>query len=177
MRVLSPDFAAPHCKSIYPVLSTCWFLGLIFGSVLALLVDERILLLIQLSAYADVTITGLVTVALIPYLICFLGASTPRPVLLYAAIFLKALTFALVASGVLISFSSSSGPLLVAILLFSDFMILPVFWWSLLQTYQTGSKQRRRNSVIYAIYACLIISIDYFLIMPFWAELTSFQKG
>ncbi len=164
------------CKSWIYFLAIPWVVGLLLGSILFLSVDGVPASLMHSVLFSELSISGLLTVVLLPLLFAAFAVYISQPIVLYLVVFFKAFTFAFILTGYLVTFVPS-GWLICGMLMFSDIVVVPFFWYFLLQIDRCDYCSLRRNSAGYLICAAVIVLFDYCFIMPFWAELISFQKG
>ena len=169
-RLLCLDLTNNVCRKYRIILVIHWLLGLLTGIFLALTADIHFPPL-MLSVFCDrMSIVCFLAAFLLLLLISFFSALLSQRYLLFPLAFVKAFLFAF-AGAMLMNTFSASGWLMQLLLMFSDLLILPIFWWLWLMERSEGMLYA------YAVAAAgivLIVLLDYALITPFLADLIVF---
>lgn len=145
-----------------------WCAGLILGVFFACQADDSTILMMRSAASAPVSISGLLVVFLLPFLLSASAVYLSQPLLLLATAFAKAFSFGFCAYAVDSAFRSA-GWLMCLLLMFSDLCFLPVLMWFWLR-HITGN--RRSADVDLAVCAAIAVCIglfDYCIVSPFLA--------
>ena len=169
-RFLSFHLSPKGCKESGFFLSFSWFAGLISGILLSFLCSNDTLKTFILAASEQPVTIHLLSVLLLPLLFSAAAVYTRNLWFLFLIAFLKAFLFSFTAASVS-SLSSSGGWLIQMLLMFSDSLMLPVFWWywhACLQQY--GRPFMSRTAAVIFI-ASLICITDCFAIAPFLGNL------
>ena len=153
------------------LLLALWFLwGLISGAVLSAAANS-IASLIPAAVIRPGSISGLLTVVALPFLMSFFAAWIQWPWLLYPIAFFKAFLVSFLGLGVLCAYGSA-GWLIRLLLLFSECCTLPLLilcWIRLL----SGQGRRLLPAASAVFTASLIGSFDYCIVSPFLARVLS----
>lgn len=169
-RFLVHDFSAQKRREGRWLLAFGWALGLICGYCLFLHTDDPVLSLMRTAVKCRVSISGLVNVTLIPFLISAMAVSLSRPRLLALVAWGKAFSFAFVSLCTLRAFGGG-GWLAWPLVMFSDICVMPVLWLYWLRHISGGRGFSLRELVPYLLAAGLIGVADHLFISPFLAGL------
>ena len=169
-RFLRLNLSHACCKSLRIALSILWISGLLFGIIFSFSADTILLPAMLSALHGRLSIICFLSALLLPLLITVFSVYISQPCLIFALVFLKAFLFAFVGFGVLNSFDSSAW-LLQCLFMFSDSLILPIFWWLWLQSFSKDQLEFFRNSMFAALGVLLIGCFDYALIAPFLGAL------
>ena len=150
------------CRILLPVV---WCLGLFLGIAFSCCSDTFSSLM-RVALWSDVSIVGLATVILLPYLLTAVAVFISQPILILSVAFCKAFLFAACGSAIALAFGYS-GWLIRMLLQFSDCTGIPVLYllWN-------RCLNRDRMQLIGAFTAALALlfvlgSIDHWVIAPF----------
>lgn len=157
------------------LLALAWVFGLLSGILLFHFAGTPLLPLMRRAAVAPVSITGLLTVSLIPFLITALAVSLFRSAI-FPLCFLKAFLFAFCAAGI----ASSNGPhgwLYGRMTMASQWMLLPVLYLLWLRLLPGSPKISRWEAAGFVFAALLIVFFHHCIVSPVWAALINYEKG
>lgn len=155
-------------------LAFSFLLGLTCGIVACLQMDVQLFSLMRGIIADSVSIVCLIVSLLIPLLVS-LSAFFVDPVLLFPICFARAFLFAFVHMCLLGCFGAQ-GWLIRWLLLFSDIISLPVFYFYWHR--RLASNAVNFGSFLFAAAAlCIIGSFDYYAVSPFRTGLLILQKG
>ena len=154
----------------HSVLLFSWLTGLIAGSLSACYSDHSFLSLMHLAPACRVSIVGLLTALLLPFLCsAFAVYISKQHWLLPIISFLKALALSRIGAGVLIAYRSA-GWLICSLFLFSDILLSPILFY-----YWYHSIDRIRPSAgvsVFCFVSALVIGcFDFRFISPFLVNL------
>ncbi len=110
------------------ILAFSWLSGIICGILLSLTAEERILPLMRGAVYTPVSITWLLCVSVLPFLLSTFVVFHFVPAWLLLICFAKAFLFAFVSMVILMVYASA-GWLVWLMLLFCDLVTLPILYW------------------------------------------------
>lgn len=150
-------------------LAFFWFGGLVCGTVMYLSADSASFLWMRRLPFASVSIIELLCVTLIPVLASIAADYLHVLFLLYPICFLKALQFSFVACGIVSAFTDA-GWMICLFLLFHDLLTTPFLYYYWKQCLRGRSVSPAYPGFLFST-AFLICSVDYRLILPFWASL------
>lgn len=160
-------------KDSVAFLAFPWITGLIAGAITSIFAGDSFLPLMRGALYSPVSIVSLLSAMLLPLLFSAFAVYISCQWLLIPVVVAKGFLYAFFCAGILFSFGSA-GWLLRLLLIFSDTLMLPVFWMFWLRSLKSG-KSGILMRVVPAVSAALLIgSIDHTLISPFLAEILSF---
>ena len=152
------------------LLALCWLAGIVSGILLAAVADTSIGSLMCRAVYSPVSIVGIFSILLLPFLFSALAVYIFKPWLLYVIAFFKGISVSYVACGMLLAFSSE-GWLLCQLLMFSDLVGLPLlFWYWLCHLGRECEYSSARSFFVFSL-LFLIGSIDICCVSPFLAKL------
>ena len=146
------------------LLPACYSAGFLLGIAFAYR-SQPLVSLMRGAIIGSVTIVGLGSVLLLPYLLTVSAVLFSSSGFLFTVAFLKAFSFGACAAAVDLAFSDA-GWLVRSLLMFSDFFGFPVLVW--LSWHSFDSLGKRKTMYMIAGGLLLIIGlIDCFLIAPF----------
>lgn len=164
----------PHFsrKNIMVFLALFWFLGLLSGAAFSAAASDSLVPLMRTAVNSRVSINGLLTAILLPFLLSAFAVMIHEPWLLLPVAFGKAFLVSFVGTGVLNAYGSA-GWLIRWLLMFSDCCSLPVLFWYWIR--QTTGRNRHFFPVtaLVLLAAVLISSFDYCVVSPFLATVIS----
>jgi hypothetical protein len=142
--------------------------GLASGVYLYTHSNPLILPLMDRAADASVSIVGLASAVILPFLLSAFLVNLGWKQFLPLVAFGKAFCFAFVATGIL-SCHGAGGWIALPLLMFSDILSIPVLWLYWLQ--QRDRVRLSNFTMEYLVFFLLVGSVDYLIISPFWASL------
>ena len=152
------------------LLCFCWILGMILGVFSAHGAEASLVPLIRQSTRSPGSALGLLSAALLPFLLSGLAVSFSETWLLLLISAFKAFSFTFCAAGVSLAFGQSSW-LVRFLFLFSDLSLIPVLYIYWLRHLRKDSKTRRWELPCCLIWATIVCGIDYLYIAPFLASI------
>lgn len=152
------------------LLAIVWSAGLICGILVIASVDDHFLSLMRSALYVSVSIVGLLSVTLLPFLLTAFAVFICQPVCLLFLCFVKAVFFSFTAFGVSTGFGDA-GWLIWHFLLFSDFVSMPLLYWLWLRCSRVNSTFLYGEILLSVSAALLIGSVNCRIISPFLARL------
>lgn len=164
-RFLRYDFSPDPRKAGLWILAFAFAAGLVAGSVLYTSADIGSLSWMRGAAGSTVSIVGLLSVILLPFLFSAAAVFVNRIWLLIPVAFCKALSFIQVALGISMAYGSA-GWLMRFLLMFADILCLPllVFFWI---HYGWGRKKMSCWTVLcFLVIAAAIGCFDFCVISP-----------
>jgi len=162
------SYCTQHWRQI--VCFFAWTAGLFLGVFLANHVHDNYFLLMRMAAKSRVSIVGLLTSAVLPFLFVFYFAYIRRFWPIIAVCFLKGFLFCAGAAAVSVAFGSA-GWLVRLLLLFTDICLLPIFSWLVLRHCGASARPLQKDAVICSAMVLLICSLDYCVVSPYLAML------
>lgn len=151
-------------------LALIWIFGLIAGCILFFSAEPEFSSLMPMAVGGRVSIVGLLSVILLPFLFSAFAVFISQSWLLLPLAFCKAVCFSYVSLGVMEAYGSA-GWLMRLLLMFSDIAVLPLLYgyW---QRYISGDRQFGIwPGLLFLVGGLCIGSMDYCLISPFLAGL------
>ena len=166
------SFTAHHSSQLRKrhALGLFWIAGLLAGGLFFLFGAERLVPLMLVFLRGNVSIVLFFCLIFLPPFLSIFAASTRMRSLLYIIAFGRAFLYSFASVALLISFGSA-GWLVRFLLCFSGFFSSPFLYWLWLCCLRTGSGPSSLEVFFFVSVLLLIGSIDYRLIMPFWADL------
>ena len=166
------SFTAHHSSQLrkHHALGLFWIAGLLAGGLFFLFGAERLVPLMLVFLRGNVSIVLFFCLIFLPPFLSIFAASTRMRGLLYIIAFGRAFLYSFASVALLISFGSA-GWLVRFLLCFSGFFSSPFLYWLWLCCLRTGSGPSSLEVFFFVSVLLLIGSIDYRLIMPFWADL------
>lgn len=155
------------CRAL---LALAFCIGLILGIFSAGIAGETFFSMMRGAAYSTVSIPGLLSMILLPFLFTAFAVYFSHPWLLLLIGFGKAFSFGLCSCGVMWAFGSA-GWLIRMLLIFSDGMILPVLMWLWLRHISGRKPSFSRDLAVCAAFALFIGGFDYCVVSPFLVTL------
>ena len=168
--VFEPAFS---CRNPRWFLALSWVSGLLLGAILSASAGESIASLMRALVYGDMSIVGLLFVAILPFLITAIAVRFSNPVLLYSSVFCRAFLCSYVALGLLMTFRTA-GWLLCLLCLFCDYFRLPLLWLCWLHAASGEGTAFLHRTILCVLAVGLASVFDYCIVSPFLAELISF---
>lgn len=152
-------------------LALFWFSGLLTGSALSVAASDSLAPMMRMAVDCCVSIDGLLTAILLPFLLSVFAVLIHEPWLLLPIAFGKAFLVSFLGIGVLAAYGSA-GWLVRGLLMFSDCCTLPLLYW---YWSRHTSDQRGSGAVsaLVLVIAILIGSFDYCVVSPFLAAVIS----
>lgn len=168
-RFLIHDFPPNSRKAHRGALAFALLGGLILGCVIYPSAEFDSSFLMCSAADSAVSIVGLLSVVLLPFLFSAVAVYISQPCLLLGIAFCKGLSFSLVSLGVMTAYGSA-GWLMRSLLMFADILSLPmlVFFWI---HYGISGRITLRGILVCLAVCVFICSIDSWIIAPFLAGL------
>ena len=169
-------FLTVHCsvcsRRIYrPLLAFLMLLGFLCGIFLTVNSDPSSVSLMRTAALSRVSIVGLLTVLLLPFLLSAFAVYTSSTYLLFPVCWLKAFSFSHSAGMISLAFGNA-GWLVRWLLLFSSGLSLPVLiWFCMRHGDGTHRKDLLRDFSVCMVLVLLIGSLDFRVISPFLVKL------
>lgn len=170
VRLLHLNLSLFDCRTRRLILAFAWILGLLLGSVISLAADNILSPTMLAAVHSNMSISGLLTVLLLPLLFSAFAVYISKPILLIPIVFLKAFLFSYSAAGFLIACDSAAW-LLCFLMMFSDTLMLPFLWWFWIRTLTLESSTAIRSAVFCSLCAFVIGFCDYAFVSPFLAGL------
>lgn len=152
------------------LLALSWFAGVAFGTAAGCSSTEFSVPLIRESVQCDMSISGMLSTTLLPFLLSALAVSFSEPWLLLVISTFKAFSFSFCAWGVCLAFGQSSW-LVLFLFLFSDFCLIPLLYLYWLRHIKGLNRIRRWELAAFLTAAITVGCIDYLYIAPFLVSL------
>lgn len=166
-RFLHHDFQRIRRRTNWLSLAFFFVLGLFSGGYLFLRADDSFAFLMCRALSGRVSIVGLASVSVLPFLFSAFAVSLYLPRLFRVVAYCKALTFSYVALGIWAAYGSGAW-LAHLLLMFSDICTIPLLW---LYWLRHSEAPGRDGDGCYLITLIFIGSLDYFIVSPFAAAL------
>ena len=163
-------FLIPGRKRLALYLAFAWLIGLLLGSVLALLSAPLHASLMRRGLCLPVSISGLLTILYLPLLCSAFAVYISQNWLLIPISLFKAITFSFVAVGCSLLQPSGSW-LLRLFLMFSGSFSLPGLYWFWYCGCNRGRNETFKAGVIVSVLFLLFGILDYRYISPFLLKL------
>lgn len=157
-------------RVIIMILAFAFLLGLLFGAVTALYAGPSVLSLMRTSVSGCASIVGLLCVTLLPLLLSAFAVYISQYWLIPVISFFDAFTFSY-HSMLLFRLYPRSGWLIQSLLMFAGTLSLPVLWYIWLHTAVSRRSQLLRCFAAGALAITGIVSIDFYFVTPFLADL------
>lgn len=163
----------PHLsrRMMFLLLAFFWCLGLILGVCSSGMAGEPLLSLMRTAASGRVSIFGLLTAILLPFLLSALAVFLNQFWLFLPIAFGKAFLLSFTGYGVFAAFGSA-GWLIRLLLMFSDCCSAPLLLWLWMHCV-AGSRKPLFSVSGPALLALAIGSVDFYVVSPFLAMLIS----
>ena len=164
----------PHFprKSSSAVLALFWFLGLVLGVFFSTAAGNTIATLMRTAVNSHVSISGLLTAILLPFLLSAFAVYIHEPWLLIPIAFAKAFVFSYVGLGVMTSYGSA-GWLVRLLLMFGDCCSMPLLFWYWTRHISGQRKALLPVTAVVLVLAFVIGSFDFCVVSPFLASVIS----
>jgi len=148
------------------LLIAVWVAGLVCGCFIAAQASDTYLLLMHRAANSSVSITGLLSAVLLPFLMIAFSVYISRPKLIYLICFLKACVFTITGISVMYAYGSA-GWLVRLLLQFTDSVALLLLCWFALR-HLDGSKDKLwSDTALCGVLTACLGCIDYCYVSPF----------
>ena len=157
-------------RVIIMILAFAFLLGLLFGAVTALYAGPSVLSLMRTAVSGCASIVGLLCVTLLPLLLSAFAVYISQYWLIPVISFFDAFTFSY-HSILLFRLYPRSGWLIQSLLMFAGTLSLPVLWYIWLHTAVSRRSQLLRCFAAGALAITGIVSIDFYFVTPFLADL------
>ena len=167
-RFLRLNLSYFGCRTSQALLAVSWLAGLLLGSLISLSADTLLVSTMRAALYGGMSIFGLLTSLLLPFMITAFAVYISQPLLIFGTAFMKAFLFSFTGLGLLSAFGSSAW-LIRILLMFADSMILPLLWWVWIRILTDDRSRAARNLFCAAVFAAMIGYFDYAFIAPFLA--------
>ena len=164
-----PLFSRKSCLS---VLASSWFLGHVLGIVFSIAAGDSNVSLMRMALNSHVSISGLLTAILLPFLLSAFAVYLHESWLLIPIAFAKAFIFSYIGLGVMTVYGSA-GWLVRLLLMFSDCCSLPVLFWYWIRLLSGQRKATIPATAVPVFLVILIGSFDYCIVSPFLTALIS----
>lgn len=143
------------CKSSLLRLALCAFLGAMFGVFFAFMAGNSLFLMLRCAVCSPVLIGDLLLAVFLPFALSVLLISRYNSWLVYPICLLRFFTFSACAFCILRNFGSAGG-LMLFLMQFQDFVLLPVLVWVSIRRLH-GAIQTR--DCIYAVSAAMVLAL------------------
>lgn len=164
-------YSVPSRRIYRPLLAFLMLLGFLCGAFFTVDPLPASVSLMRTAASSRVSIVGLMTVLLLPFLISAFAVYTSSPFLLFPVCWLKAFFFSYSAGMISLAFGNA-GWLVRWLLLFSSGLSLPLLiWFCMRQGDGTYREDLLRDFTVCAVLILLIGSLDFRVISPFLVKL------
>ncbi len=152
------------------LLAFSWLLGMLLGIPTAVASSSILVPMMRQSVQCSVSIPGLFTAAVVPFLLSAFAVSLSEPWLLLIISTLKAFSYSFCACGVSLAFGQSSW-LVRFLFLFSDHLLIPLLYLYCVRHIRCEVPHRPWEMCGFIGTSLLIGGIDYFLVAPFLVSL------
>lgn len=152
------------------ILLIFWVLGSALGFLFGMAGNTDYSTVIRNAVLQPQSLSGILVVALLPFLIGTLAVSCSEFWVLPVLGGIKAFAFSFIACIVSVTFGQSSW-LIYVLLLFSDMLLVPVFCVFCLRYISGNQALLRREWCIWFLVAILVGCLDYCFISPFLVSL------
>ena len=152
----------------YRILALCWLLGLVCGALLFLQAGSSVLSLMRRVVWNPVSISGLLSNLLIPFLFTVYAVYTSVLWLIFPVCIMEATLHSFCLAGLYQAFSSAGWLVCGLVLFHSSVCAFAAFLvWS--RIYSGG---KIRGWLCWWIFVCAVVYVlDYYVISPFLASL------
>lgn len=161
------------CRSRLFQFALCWLAGLCLGTLLALSAGSSSFSVMRLAASSRVSIVYSLCCVFLPFLLAAYAVYIHRFALLIFLCFCKAISFSFCALLAVRAFGTA-GWLVQPMLQFTDTCLVPVLCWFCIRSISGSSTSVRKDLILSLIIGAAAVSMDYFLVSPFLAELIHF---
>lgn len=168
-RLFWPDH---RCRQPVAALACSFTLGLILGACFSVSASETLTPTMRAAATGCVSIPGLLSAMLLPFLFSAFAVYISNQWLLFPIAFCKAFLFAFLSVGLMGAFGSA-GWLIRLLLMFGDILSMPLLWWFWIRSLTTRRGPALRCLVPVIALLLAVGSFDYCVISPFAAGLIS----
>lgn len=166
MRYIFPaKLIGRNRRSCKMILILVWCGGLLLGALGASGASNSINSLMRACVDSRVTIVGLLSVPLLPFLFSAVAVYLSISWLIYPIGFVKAFCFGFCACAVTIAYGSA-GWLMMYLLLFTDCLTLPVLCWFWIRHVDGNKGRLWGDGVACMLWFVLIGSFDFWVVLP-----------
>lgn len=148
------------------LLAVCWLFGVLLGFCAALSAGYALLGLVRDATVESAPLFRVIAVAVIPFLLTALASLLRQHWLIYVLCFFKAFAFGFCAVSISAAYGSA-GWLVRFLLLFSDYLTIPVMYYFCVRQIKDSAFHADINFVSILIYTFAVGAIDYCFIIPF----------
>ena len=148
------------------LIGAVWLAGFLLGGFFLPYAGDSYLLLMRSAVSSPVSIVGLFSGVLLPFLISAFAVYLSMPLVLACTCFLKAFSFSVCAGAVFSAFGSA-GWLILILMQFSDCCMLPVMVWFSCRHWKTGRRNLRRDLTAVLFSAVAVGIMDYCIVSPY----------
>lgn len=154
-------------------LAFVWLMGLIFGIYYSSFGGSSYFSLMRSAACSPVSIVGLLSVALLPFLFSAFAVYTRSNFLLWMLCFIKGCLFAFVSMGVFAAYGNA-GWLVRLLMMFSDLLCLVFLWLCWIRCACTGFRNSLPAVAGCGCISAVIVGLDYLFVSPILAKLVEY---
>lgn len=172
-RFFCPDLSNLWRKGCRFYLACFWLSGFLCGILVYLYAGRTLVSMMRSTLRVSVSIVGMLCVTTLPFLLSAFAVFLSKPALLLPICFGKAFLLAFVSIGMLQAFGSA-GWLLRWILLFSDFVYVPLLYCFWLRHISGVRPLDSWETALMCSLGLLIGSVNFSVISPFLAGLIVF---
>lgn len=158
------------------LLCSVWLVGLVFGVLAASGLDDTYFHLMRPLDSHGLSIFRQLAAVYLPFLFAAYAVSIDKSKLILILCFLKAFSFSFCGCLIFILYGSA-GWLVRFLLLFSDVITIPALFWFCLRHIDGQILSAKRDLILCALLATVVVCIDYFVVSPFAAELIDYTMG
>ena len=160
------------CNRNRCLLAFFWITGVLSGILISHSAGSYVSTLMRSYLYGSVSIIRLVLVLYLPFLLSAIAVSFSGCWMLFPIAFMKGFLFSLIAMGIFRVYGCA-GWLMHWFLCFSDLMLMPLLFWYWIRLLDAAPSAALREGVFLLAPVFCIGSIDYCLVLPFFAELAN----
>ncbi len=147
-----------------------WLLGLSLGTFTAAFVDDSVIYLMRPTLSGRVSFFRHFAAMCLPFLFAAYAVAIEKTWLLWILGLVKAFGFSF--CGYYLCYAYGSAGWLVRLLyLFTDICTVPVLIWFCLRHTDAPKPSAKRDVAICIALVLIAVSLDFFVISPFWADL------
>ena len=159
-------------KNGHLFLALSWSLGLLTGILFSLSAGNPLVSLMRTAAFGRVSILGLLTAILLPFLLSALAVCLQLPWLFFPISFGKAFLAAFLGCA-LVSAYGTAGILVRFLLMFSECFSLPFLFWYWIRYISLRNRPSALAAPIVFLFLVLIGIFDFYFVSPFLAAVIS----
>ena len=163
---------APAPRGSALALATFFFLGHLLGLLTAGSAGDFFRSAMRTVVSSRVSIIGLLSSAVLPFLFSAFAAYLGRPFLLFPTAFWKAFLFSYMGSGLFAAWGSA-GWLITLLVMFGSLCSMPVLYWYWLRCLSG----RRFDVAVFCLLLGILVAVSlvhYYLMVPFLARIITF---